>query len=84
MYSRLNPSSLVLCALLIYGICVVGGNSHSGFAFAAFYAAILPQDFNNIPKSVNDQYVTDFFQLIIPRSTVHVHDNGGEFVGCEL
>lgn len=41
LYLGLN--SVLPCALLAYGLCVVGGNLHSGFAFAT----ILPQIYHN-------------------------------------
>lgn len=39
LYLGLKTSGLLPCALLAYGLCAVGGNLHSGFAFAT----ILPQ-----------------------------------------
>eukprot|EP00757_Euglenozoa_sp_SAG-D1_P020192 gene20192-7241_t len=41
-------SSVMSCALMAYGLCVVGGNLHSGFAFAT----ILPQIIHkHVPRS---------------------------------
>ena len=39
------------CALFAYGLCVVGGNLHSGFAFAC----ILPQVFHSSPQLSGDE-----------------------------
>jgi len=50
LYVGLEPSGRALppCALLAYGLCVVGGNLHSGYAFAT----VLPRVFHeDIPKS---------------------------------
>lgn len=43
LYLGLEPSGVAVlpCALLAYGLCVVGGNLHSGFAFATILPIIL-------------------------------------------
>jgi len=45
LYLGLEPSggAFLPCALLAYGLCVVGGNLHSGFAFATILPQILHQ-----------------------------------------
>lgn len=43
IYLGFKTAGLRPCALLAYGLCVVGGNLHSGFAFAT----ILPQVLHN-------------------------------------
>merc|ERR1719174_1911366 len=43
LYLGLGTRGLGACSLLAYGLCVVGGNLHSGFAFTT----ILPQVLHN-------------------------------------
>lgn len=53
-----GQNSVLPCALLAYGLCVVGGNLHSGFAFAT----ILPKIIHN--KRDGDALLPDLFSTI--------------------
>ena len=55
LYAGLEPSggALLPCALLAYGLCVVGGNLHSGFAFATILPNILHSDYQSDDQNDN-------------------------------
>lgn len=57
LYLGLEPSgeALLPCALLAYGLCVIGGNLHSAFAFATILPKILHSDYQNDDQD-NDLY----------------------------
>jgi len=42
-----GQNSVLPCALLAYGLCVIGGNLHSGFAFATILSQVLHRHVQN-------------------------------------
>lgn len=70
LYLGLEPSgfrcSVLPCVLLAYGICIVGGNLHSGFAFAT----ILPQViYNQSIQSDDDDVLNELYSTITSAQT---------------
>ena len=57
--SNRDRNSVLPCALLAYGLCVAGGNLHSGFAFATILPQILHK---HIPQS--DEHELDLRSTI--------------------
>lgn len=63
LYLGLEPSgkAFLPCALLAYGLCVVGGNLHAGFAFATILPKILHNSYQNDDNQNDDLYSTITF-----------------------
>lgn len=65
-----SQNSVFPCALLAYGLCVVGGNLHSGFAFAT----ILPQIFHQNMAQTDDETQLEALQSTIKSAQAKIMD----------
>ena len=71
IYLGFKTAGLGACSLLAYGLCVVGGNLHSGFAFAT----ILPQVMHNSSEHENNKNSTAHLRGVIDFAQSKIMDS---------